>query len=83
MTLDRPPGNQRNRRLMRVDTTGASQVVLTLAPVGRDPDVAVSVLRTAGIVAQLCENVSERENSVGALMLTEESLAPINHKPHL
>ena len=50
---------------MRVDTTGASQVVLTLAPVGRDPDVAVSVLRTAGIVAQLCENVSEREIPLG------------------
>jgi signal transduction histidine kinase/CheY-like chemotaxis protein len=68
--------------LTRVDTTGGSQVVLILAPVGRDADVAISVLRTAGIVAQPCQSVSElcerlraEGNSVGALVLTEESLA--------
>ena len=65
----------------RVKTSGASQVVLVLAPVGRDADVAVSVLRTAGMVAKSCRNVSELNaflraegNSVGALLLTEESL---------
>jgi signal transduction histidine kinase/ActR/RegA family two-component response regulator len=68
--------------LTRVDTTGGSQVVLILAPVGRDADVAVSVLQNAGIVAQPCQSVSElyerlraEGNSVGALLLTEESLA--------
>jgi signal transduction histidine kinase/ActR/RegA family two-component response regulator len=68
--------------LTRVDTIGASQVVLILAPVGRDADVAVSVLRNVGIIAQPCQNVSElyerlrtEGNSVGALLLTEESLA--------
>lgn len=67
--------------MKQVDASGASQVVLVLAPVGRDADVAVSVLRTAGIVAQSCKNVSElyaflraEGNSVGALLLTEESL---------
>ena len=67
---------------MRVVTTGVSQVVLILAPVGRDADVAVSVLQTAGIVAQQCQSLSELSerlqtegNSVGALLLTEESLA--------
>ena len=67
---------------MRVVTTGVSQVVLILAPVGRDADVAVSVLQTAGIVAQPCQSLSELSerlraegSSVGALLLTEESLA--------
>ena len=68
--------------MTRVDTTGGSEVVLILAPVGRDADVAVSVLQNAGIVAQPCQSVSElcerlraEGNSVGALLLTEESLA--------
>jgi signal transduction histidine kinase/ActR/RegA family two-component response regulator len=67
---------------MPVDTTGAPQVVLILAPVGKDADVAVSVLRTARIVAKSCQSVSELSErlraggtSVGALLLTEESLA--------
>ena len=67
---------------MPVDTTGAPQVVLILAPVGKDADVAVSVLRTARIVAKSCQSVSELSerlraggSSVGALLLTEESLA--------
>ena len=67
--------------MKQVDASGASQVVLVLAPVGRDADVAVSVLRTAGMVAKSCRNVSELNaflraegNSVGALLLTEESL---------
>ncbi len=68
--------------MTQVDTSGASQVVLILAPMGRDADVAVSVLRTAGIVAQPCRSVSElyerlraEGSSVGALLLTEESFA--------
>jgi signal transduction histidine kinase/ActR/RegA family two-component response regulator len=67
--------------LNRVETSGASQVVLVLAPVGRDADVAVSVLRAAGMVAKSCRDASElyaflraEGNSVGALLLTEESL---------
>jgi signal transduction histidine kinase/ActR/RegA family two-component response regulator len=67
---------------MPVDTTGAPQVVLILAPVGKDADVAISVLRTARIVAKSCQSVSELSErlraggtSVGALLLTEESLA--------
>jgi len=67
--------------LKPVETSGASQVVLVLAPMGRDADLAVSVLRTAGIVAQPCKSVSElyaclraEGNSIGALLLTEESL---------
>src|SRR5260221_9585014 len=78
---DRRPGNRRHRQLKPVETSGASQVVLVLAPVGRDADVAVSVLRTAGMVAEPCKSVSELNaflraegNSVGALLLTEESL---------
>ena len=59
-----------------------SQIILILAPVGSDADVAVSVLRSAGVVSQSCQSVSElcqrlraEGNSVGALVLTEESLA--------
>jgi signal transduction histidine kinase/ActR/RegA family two-component response regulator len=59
-----------------------SQIILVLAPVGKDADVAVSVLRNAGVVSQPCQSVSElcehlraEGNSVGALVLTEEALA--------
>jgi signal transduction histidine kinase/ActR/RegA family two-component response regulator len=59
-----------------------SQIILILAPVGRDADVAVTVLRNSGVVSQPCQSVSElcerlraEGNSVGALVLTEESLA--------
>jgi signal transduction histidine kinase/ActR/RegA family two-component response regulator len=59
-----------------------SQTILILAPVGRDADVAVSVLRSAGVGSQSCHSVSElcqrlcaEGNSFGALVLTEESLA--------
>jgi hypothetical protein len=68
--------------LTRIDTTGASKVVLVLARVGKDADMAVSILRTAGIIARPCQGVSElyeclraEGNSVGAVLLTEESLA--------
>ena len=36
-----------------------SQIILILAPVGKDADVAVSVLRNAGVVSQPCQSVSE------------------------
>src|ERR1700730_965075 len=59
-----------------------SQIILILAPVGKDADVAVSVLRNAGVVSQPCQSVSElcehlraEGNSVGALVLTEKALA--------
>src|ERR1700732_4736272 len=59
-----------------------SQIILILAPVGKDADVAVSVLRNAGVVSQPCQSVSElcqrlraEGNSIGALVLTEEALA--------
>ena len=59
-----------------------SQIILILAPVGKDADVAVSVLRNAGVVSQSCQSMSElcerlraEGNSVGALVLTEEALA--------
>jgi signal transduction histidine kinase/ActR/RegA family two-component response regulator len=59
-----------------------SQIILILAPVGKDADVAVSVLRNAGVVSQPCQSVSElcerlraEGNSVGAVVLTEEALA--------
>jgi signal transduction histidine kinase/CheY-like chemotaxis protein len=59
-----------------------SEVILILAPIGRDADVAISVLRNAGVVSQSCQSVSElcqrlraEGNSFGALVLTEESLA--------
>ena len=59
-----------------------SEIILILAPIGRDADVAVSVLRNAGVVSQSCQSVSElcqrlraEGNSLGALVLTEESLA--------
>jgi signal transduction histidine kinase/ActR/RegA family two-component response regulator len=59
-----------------------SEITLILAPVGRDADVTVSVLRNAGVVSQPCQSVSELcerlradGNSIGALVLTEESLA--------
>jgi hypothetical protein len=52
-----------------------SEITLILAPVGRDADVTVSVLRNAGVVSQPCRNVSElcerlrvEGNSVGALV---------------
>src|SRR5258705_12486726 len=59
-----------------------SEIILVLAPVGRDADVAAFVLRNAGVVSRACQSVSElcqrlrvEANSVGALVLTEESLA--------
>ena len=59
-----------------------SQIILILAPVGKDADVAVSVLRNAGVVSQPCQSVSElcerlraEGITVGALVLTEEALA--------
>jgi signal transduction histidine kinase len=58
------------------------EIILILAPIGRDADVAVSVLRNAGVVSQSCQSVAElcqrlraEGNSFGALVLTEESLA--------
>jgi signal transduction histidine kinase/CheY-like chemotaxis protein len=67
---------------MRADNTGGSKVVLILAPTGRDADLAASVLRAAEFVPKSCQNVSELSvrlraegSSVGALMLTEESLS--------
>ena len=67
--------------MRRADSSSASQVVLILAPLGRDADLAASVLRRAKIVPKACQNLSElserlREegNSIGALLLTEESL---------
>ena len=64
-----------------------SQIILILAPVGKDAEVAVSVLRNAGVVSQPCQSVSElcqrlraEGNSIGALVLTEEALAaPIEY----
>jgi signal transduction histidine kinase/CheY-like chemotaxis protein len=67
---------------MRADSTSASKVVLILAPTGRDAHLAASVLRAEKFVPKLCQNVSELSarlraegSSVGALMLTEESLS--------
>ena len=58
-----------------------SQIILILAPVGRDAEVAVSALRSAEIdsqscrsVSELCQRLSAEGNSIGALVLTEESL---------
>ena len=66
---------------MPTNNTGASQVVLILAPMGKDGDLAASVLSTAEIVPKLCQSLSELSerlqaegSSVGALLLTEESL---------
>jgi CheY-like chemotaxis protein len=68
--------------LKRTDRIGASQVVLILAPLGRDVNLSASVLRRAKIIPKSCQSFSELSerlrgegNSVGALLLTEESLA--------
>jgi hypothetical protein len=62
--------------------TPMSQIVLILAPVGRDAEVAVSAFRNAQIDSQSCRSVSElcqrlraEGKFIGALVLTEESLA--------
>jgi hypothetical protein len=67
---------------MQANSTGACQVVLILAPMGGDADLAASVLSPAKIVPKPCRSLSElaerlraEGNSVGALLLTEESLA--------
>jgi signal transduction histidine kinase/CheY-like chemotaxis protein len=69
--------------LKRADVTGVSQVVLILAPLGRDAELAASVLQSATIVPKSCQSLSELSeclsaegNSIWALLLTEESLAP-------
>ena len=66
--------------MMRTNKTDASQVVLILAPVGKDADLAASVLSTAKMVPKPCQSLSELSerlraegSSVGALLLTEES----------
>jgi hypothetical protein len=64
-----------------------SEIILILAPICRDADVAVSVLRNAGVVSQPCQSVSElcqrlraEGNSFGAMVLTEESLgSPVEY----
>jgi len=68
--------------LKQTDGTGASQVVLILAPLGRDAELAASVLHSSRIVSKPCQSLSELSeclgaegNSVGALLLTEEALA--------
>ena len=68
--------------MKRTDGTGASQVVLILAPLGRDAELAGSVLHSSRIVSKPCQSLSELSeclgaegNSVGALLLTEEALA--------
>jgi signal transduction histidine kinase/ActR/RegA family two-component response regulator len=62
--------------------TTMSQIILILAPVGRDAALAVSTLRQAEINSQSCQSLSElcqrlsaEGNSIGSLVLTEESLA--------
>ena len=68
--------------MKRTDGTGASQVVLILAPLGRDAELAASVLHSSRIVSKPCQSLSELSeclgaegNSVGALLLAEEALA--------
>jgi len=68
--------------LKQTDGTGASQVVLILAPLGRDAELAGSVLHSSRIVSKPCQSLSELSeclgaegNSVGALLLAEEALA--------
>lgn len=68
--------------MKQTDGTGASQVVLILAPLGRDAELAASVLHSSRIVSKPCQSLSELSeclgaegNSVGALLLTEEALA--------
>ena len=68
--------------MKRTDGTGASQVVLILAPLGRDAELAGSVLHSSRIVSKPCQSLSELSeclgaegNSVGALLLAEEALA--------
>ena len=58
-----------------------SRLVLILAPVGRDADLAVSVLQTRRITAEPCRDMSHlceilrlKGNSVAAIILTEEAL---------
>jgi signal transduction histidine kinase/ActR/RegA family two-component response regulator len=67
---------------MRTDSTDVSQVVLILAPMGKDADLAASVLGTAKMLpkpcrslSELCESLRVEGDSIGALLLTEESLA--------
>jgi signal transduction histidine kinase/CheY-like chemotaxis protein len=69
--------------LKRAGGSGASQAVLILAPLGRDAELAASVLQSARMVPKPCQNLSELSerlraegNSLGALLLVEESLAP-------
>src|SRR5260221_8817953 len=66
---------------MRTNVSGSSQVLLILGAMGKDGDLAASVLGTVEIVSKLCQSLSELSerlqaegSSVGALLLTEESL---------
>ena len=68
--------------MKRTDGTSVSEVVLILAPLGRDAELAASVLHSSRIVSKPCQSLSELSeclgaegNSVGALLLTEEALA--------
>jgi signal transduction histidine kinase/ActR/RegA family two-component response regulator len=67
---------------MPAEKPDVTQTILILAPAGRDAQIAVSFLRSAGIISGSCRNVPElcqrlrvEGNSIGALVLTEESLA--------
>jgi signal transduction histidine kinase/CheY-like chemotaxis protein len=54
--------------------------VLILAPVGRDAELAVDVLRRAGLIAYACDDVAELQRCIadgaGCALVTEETLTP-------
>jgi PAS domain S-box-containing protein len=57
---------------------GSEDRILILAPIGRDAEIACSVLRASGFSAQACrsldEVVDEMADGVGVLLLAEEGL---------
>ena len=62
------------------DAPEASERILILAPVGRDAALAAQILARAGLFAHACADVSELcqalAEGAGALLLTQEALAP-------
>jgi len=52
--------------------------VLVLAPIGRDAAASVDLLRSGGIAAQACDNLSallaELKSGAGAVFVAEEAL---------
>ncbi len=72
---------ERRRMPLRADPGPRRDLVLVLAPTGRDAETVITALNAAGITAALCPDVGALcrgiEAGAGAALIAEEALSPI------